>query len=43
MMGKFNGAAPGNRGQQQNCKQAGTFDWATEKHLCWVTDHGSEL
>ena len=43
MMGKFNRTAPGNCGQQQNCKHAGTFDWATEKHLGWFADHGSEL
>ncbi len=41
MVGKFNRAAPGNRSQQKHCQHAGSFDWATEEHLCCGTDHGS--
>ena len=43
MVGEFNRAAPCERSQQKHCQHAGSFDWATEKHLHWFRDHGSQV
>jgi hypothetical protein len=42
-MVEFSGGAPGDGSQKQSCEQACSFCRAAEDHLCWLTDHGSEI
>jgi hypothetical protein len=43
MVVEFSRGTPGDGSQQQKCEQACSFCRASENHLCWFTDHGSQV